>query len=198
MNKPPTILIRTSGRPKGFARAIKSIQNQTVKCDIIVSIDNKNDFWYVQNHECKVIQCTPNLKYRTYWNLYLNDLIRQVQDNFVIILDDDDYLNQPTMIEEVMTNKVKKSDIIVWRMVWDNGRVIPDYEHFGSIPFERGHIGMPCVCFHSSMINKIQFDGNRAGDFRFYNAMLDHVDNIHFINKTYIQIGNRGLNGAKE
>jgi hypothetical protein len=113
-----------------------------------------------------------------------------------MILDDDDYLDNNTLFERIP--EINKDEIVVWRMAWPTGRVIPENEYFAKLPFERKHIGMPCVLFHSDWIKKYQFDGNRAGDFRFFNSIQNDCSRVYFLNSIEVQIGNTGLNGKME
>jgi glycosyltransferase involved in cell wall biosynthesis len=194
------ILIRTSNRPKSFARCIQSVlQSGYENLKILVSADNSGTEEYVRGqgfNPTRVIRNNNPLLTAPY-NLYLNDLLKQVKTGWILILDDDDML-VPGSLKElggVIANAdPDKIPVIITRMQWPNGRVIPEQEYWTKAP-ERKHIGMPCVVFHHKLIPQVKFDGMKAGDYRLarilWNARYGHC----FFDKILVNVGNTGNMG---
>jgi len=194
------ILIRTSDRPNYFARCLNSVLQQTYKnYRVIVSADNNKTKAYVNIYglQCINVKSMPRTQEQTApWNLYLNDLMDQVDDGWIIFLDDDDYLADENVLENIAKQLDNKYKLYVWQMQWPNGRKIPEDTYFHK-PFERKHIGMPCFTFHSVIKDKIRFDAMRAGDFRVISELEKYTDKINWIRQVYVKIGNTGLVGKK-
>jgi len=56
------ILTRTSGRPNGFNKCRKSIENQTyIQIKHLVSYDDNNDLHYLKKYDCEKIKVKPPL-----------------------------------------------------------------------------------------------------------------------------------------
>lgn len=204
MNNPLiNILIRTSNRPEYFGRCIKSIRQQNyTNYTIIVSADNEDTAAYVRKNGIEPIMVKRLERSATQtfpWNLYLNTLKNQVKEGYIIILDDDDYFANTNSLALVARSIMPiESSILVYRMRYPDGRILPDDAHFCTTPFERKHISMQCFCFPATIKDKIDFDGQRAGDFRFINKLLDHVSKVYWLDRVIVTLSNFGLNGAKK
>ena len=195
------ILIRTSDRPEYFRRCVESIRNQ-VHTDyrIIVSADSESTAAYVR--ECgiepvMVPTYTRNNVDTFPWNLYLNILKLQVKEGFIMFLDDDDFLIDRHSLE-IIDENASEDALLVYRMVYPDGRILPDDEFFGKTPFERKHISMQVFCFNSKYKNRVHFDSKRAGDFRFINQMLTHIKTVLWLDSVLVKLSNFGLNGEKK
>lgn len=201
MTKPLiNILIRTSNRPNYFSRCLGSVLNQTYNnYRIFISADDEKTKQYVSMsgfQPVMVKKMKRDEKNTAPWNLYLNDLIAQVDDGWIIILDDDDYLAHNKVLERISVHLTNICVMHVWQMQWPTGRKIPE-DGYMKTPFVRKHIGMPCFTFHSYFSEFVKFDAMRAGDFRFICTVAAILDNrVHFIDEVIIKIGNTGLVGA--
>ncbi len=197
------ILIRTSGRPNYFKRLMQNIQMQSFKnIKLIISVDSVDSLKYVKQFSLNnsLIVCVPKLE-RTQkltfpWNLYLNDLMDKVTEGWILFMDDDDqYAHQ--MIFKIIADSLPDEDsMLVWKMRFPDGRLVPDATHFGTTPFVRKQIGMPCFAFHSKHKNKVRFDGHRAGDLRFANNLLDLLK-VEWLTITGVQLDNFGNAGNR-
>ena len=186
------ILIRTSNRPKGFKRLLDSIEKQSYKnINIFVSVDNEESLDYIPE-DINTIFCIKSKDGNSQHNLYLNHLLQEVKEGFIIVIDDDDFVKNKTAIAKLMKS-VEENSLNICKMQWPTKRVIPEPEYF-TTPFIRKHIGMPCLIFHTNYKEKIKFDANKAADFRTANMLLNFVK-PNFINEIVVHIGNTGLNG---
>jgi len=214
------ILIRTSGRPVMFAKCIASIARQDlvaqhfvpfltprIQIRVIVSTDDAASFNYATAYKrmyksklnidvIKVTKRERTEEETAPWNLYLNDLMAKVKEGWIFILDDDDELAHEDAITDLCSHARDHEQLILCRMVWPTGRLIPEDEYFGKVP-ERKHIGMPCFMFHSKHKKDYQFDGMRAGDYRMALKLFYNIKHHVLIKKPVVNVGNTGLNGGK-
>ena len=164
------ILIRTSNRKALFERCIQSIQKQTYKnIQVIVSIDRPVNYlpsWV------KSIQVIPDYRHSFYWNLYCNALKESVTDGWFFFLDDDDFIESNTAIEEAVKHLSGEGVVFQFKR-GDLKKPSDDYIHAGII--ERGRIGMPCIFLHHSKKSVANFDGKQAADFRFIKAVSEKI-----------------------
>lgn len=197
------ILIRTSDRPEYFERCINSIRNQSYSnYRIIVSADSDETVDYVRKLGIEPIwvKKLERSQEQTFpWNLYLNRLMDEVKEGWIVFLDDDDFYLDNDSLELITRVLPPENSMLVYCMIYPDGRVLPDDEHFGIIPFERKHISMQCFCFHSKHKNNVRFDGMRAGDYRFINKLINVLNNkVSWFPATLVGLSNFGLNGAKK
>ncbi len=200
------ILLRTSKRPKFFEECIKSIEGQTYKnIRIIVSTDNNDTEKYVVPYKVVPIKCVPNNNIQeppndraygaiAHYNLYLNDLARQVKDGWVIYMDDDDLFSSPTAVENIV-NKIENDDsLVLWR-IFSSSRVVPNDSNFGKEPFNCD-IGGNSFMFHSKHLPSVNWEPYRRGNFRvaskLYNMLKPvWIDDIYV--STQMDTGVAGL-----
>lgn len=199
------VVTRTSNRPNGFKRCRESIINQTYKnIRHIVSIDNLADEYYVKDSgadyffidksEVEKMPDIPDPKTgkRFIYNLYFNILFGKVNDGWILIIDDDDYLKSPTIIEEIVSNISSNQDLLIFQMEYENGSVLPTIPEIGQIP-RIGRIGSPCIMIHSAIAKTIKWDGWKCGDFRYITQCWKKTDKKIGIKKPVVRIGGQGF-----
>jgi hypothetical protein len=199
------ILTRTSGRPLAFKRCHESVKNQTYKnVRHIVSIDNLQDEEYVK--ECGVDYffmdknaiskepdiADPKTGPRFIYNLYLNKLIEKVNDGWIIILDDDDYLTDNNVLQKVANIAKSNTDMLLWQMKYPNGGLLPSLQELGKPP-RLARIGMPCFAIHSGIAKTIKFDGWKCGDFRFIQKVWAKTVDKRVVKEALVSLGSIGL-----
>lgn len=196
MNKPLlNILIRTSNRPNYFKRLIKNIETQTYKhvhlhisADTIETLNYVNKAGYIPLAFQKKIR---NEKQTFPWNLYLNTLMDNVSDGWILFIDDDDQYAHQMILQIIAESLPDENSMLVWKMRYPDGRLVPDANHFGLTPFVRKQIAMPCFAFHSKHKDKVRFDGMRAGDFRIVNQLQKFLT-VEWLQITGVQLDNFG------
>jgi glycosyltransferase involved in cell wall biosynthesis len=199
------ILTRTSGRPLGFKRCHESVKNQTYKnVRHIVSIDNLQDEEYVK--ECGVDYFLmdkdaiykeadipdPKTGPRFIYNLYLNKLIEKVNDGWIIILDDDDYLADNNVLQKVANIAKSNTDMLLWQMKYPNGGLLPSLQELGKPP-RLARISSQCFAVHSGVAKTIKWDGWKCGDFRFIQKVWAKTVDKRVIKEPLICLGGIGL-----
>lgn len=196
------VLIRTSGRENLFKRCLDSVKNQTHKdINILVSADNDATAAYVKKAgiEPVMVQKRPRTDVNTApWNGYLNDLIFQVKGGWIMILDDDDFLIDTTVLKRLESQMTDDNVIYFVKMKWPNGRIIPSPENFCMNRIVRKDIGMPCFIFHAKHKHKVAFMPIKQGDYHFITRLTQVVKRHRWIDMIVTQIGNTGGNGKPE
>lgn len=214
MEKPLiNILTRTSNRPNGFGMCVNSIKNQTYdKINHIVSYDNDLDLNYINNYNVTKIKInreeiikndkSVNPNNPNFWfsphNLYCNSLLDVVEDGFIMFLDDDDMLLHENVIEVIVNNIVDEDTILIWKMQYPNGSVLPDNNAFKTKSIRLGGIGSPCFLFHSKWKDFYRWDAYKCGDYRFLEKLYKKIPNNKWINTPFIKLNNSGGLGKKE
>lgn len=202
MNSPLlNILIRTGGRPLYFKRLMDNIRSQSYKnYRLIVSADSEEADKYVKAEGITPVMVLPMQKSEQYsfpWNLYLNRLMEEVENGWVMFMDDDDQYADSSTFQLISANLPDEKSMLVWRLQFPDGRYVPAIEYLGKTPFTRKQIAMPCFAFHSKWINRVKFDGNRAGDFRFANQLQEFL-NVEWLNLPLIKLDNFGNAGNRK
>lgn len=162
------ILIRTSNRPRHFKRAYDSIKMQTYKnIKLIVSKDRPVDYL---PEEANAIDVTPNKNHSFYWNLYCNELKKEVTEGWFFFLDDDDFLISNNALEKI-TDHLADPEIAIICQFQRWGTKKPSDQEIREQKIIRGRIGMPCIFLHHSKKHLANFDGKPAADFRFIESI---------------------------
>lgn len=205
------IITRTSNRPNFFKRNHESIINQNYKnIRHIVGYDNYDsleylneyddiDTFYIKENYTKNIVDIPDPKTgpRFEYNLYFNLLFSQVEDGWILILDDDDHLANEKVITHMITHLKYKTDMLIFQMQYQNKNVIPAKQDLYKKPVI-GKIGSPCILIHSSIAKKIKWDGWKCADYRYISKCWEYSERKIWLNVPLINIGSTiGNFGAK-
>ena len=160
------ILTRTSNRPNGFRQCYESVNRQTyTHIKHYVSYDNEKTFSYLEDFNIIPVKVSVKKKdkpkvdaqgnlYAPY-NLYCNELLDKVEDGWVIFLDDDDRLFNDNVLYGIakLISNCSKNTLIIGRMRYPNGKLIPSRESIEAEIIKQNDIGSPCVVFHSKFKN---------------------------------------------
>lgn len=206
MHKPLiNILTRTSNRPNFFNRNVNSVNSQTYKnIRHIVSYDNDDDLEYINKHnnltlvkidKDKLIRednsPNPNTGKYSPHNLYFNEMLKIVEEGWVIFLDDDDLFYNENSLEIIVNNMIDDDTMIIWQMNFINGLILPPTDELNNKP-KLGKIGSPCFSFNIKQLGDIKWDGWKCGDFRFIEKIYNKTDKKITIPKILIDINNIG------
>ena len=173
------ILLRVTFRPKYFEECIQSILNQTYKnFNIICCYDDKLCLKYLEKYKDKInyyfinIDSNEKLKY----NLYPNDLLKKVNDGYIIFLDDDDKFYSKYSLETISQYLTNENNIIFWKFKLSDKSIYP--KNIKNI--KAGEIANSSYCFHSKFKNLSKWDSTQTGDFNFLNKMLKKKEFTRF------------------
>ena len=209
------ILTRTSERPFEFERLYKSIKgqkNNTLRYRHIVCYENDEDLTYLKKYEdIDYFKTDRREIYEKYLslnfmlnvnnpncfihNLYVNELMDEVKEGYIIIIDDDDLLyNDKTfdVIEEII-NEIDEDTVAFVQMVHPNSRRIPHISKIKQKEVVRGDIGAPCVIFNSKYVSDdLRWEGWRAADFQFIKKLSEKAIKQKWYEKPIVQVLDSG------
>lgn len=185
------ILMRTSNRPKGFARTINGLKKQTDQnFKLIVSVDNDETELYVKNsnYDCEVIRVQHekrNHPDHNPYNLYVNDLIDRVTDGWYVVIDDDDIILE-NLVSSI--NNICWDDDSVYIFKIDfMGKEIPSHSFGKSITF--GDISSPCIVMNFKNKDIAKWKPVRGGDFNYIKDIVESGKlRVNFVNECYYRI----------
>lgn len=164
------ILTRTGNRETYFKTLKQSIENQTYKnIRHLKSNDNINCKYLDEEND--VLNVVKNSELgEAFYNVYLNEIGKQVDNGWIIILDDDSKLIDNTFLEKLAdecSKSTPKEILIFQSLLLPKKVIIPSKENFNSKKIARYGIDMACFCFHHSILKQFSFDGRKMGDLNF-------------------------------
>ena len=171
------ILTRTGNREYHYKRLLDSIQSQTYKnIRHLKSCDNPRCTYLDFQNDTDIVQVKKNTKSKRFYNLYLNNLGKKVNEGWIMILDDDSKLVSPTFIEKLAAECKQSTpkDILIYRtFIGPSKTVIPPDEDINQKVIRRKYIDMSCFCVHCSVLKKEKFKATKAGDYKFLKMLLE-------------------------
>ena len=185
------ILIRTSNRPNYFKGCVNSIYNQTYKnWNIIIGIDDDKSEEYTVDAKGRTIKYNfKNVKkverpnddeYGIYfkYNLYFNELHKQVKSGYVIYLDDDDSLYDKDCLLKLSQQIENDDTIVFWRVQFPN-RLVPSDVNFGNAPVMKDVSG---IGFTFPNKYKTDWEPFKRGDYRIAKELYNKIPKKVFYN----------------
>lgn len=174
MNKEPNnslptihILTRSGNRYRSFFHLKESLEKQTYKNYIhYISNDNK-DCTFLKNEKHIINVDHLKKKKRNFrhcpYNIYLNELVKEVHDGWIIIIDDDaKFINDNFLLQLArICHYQTKEKIIIFKTYLGPSKT----EFPLSIDLELGKVDMSNICIHSSVLKKFPFDDLCCGDY---------------------------------
>lgn len=134
---------------------------------------------------------------RHHYDLYLNDVMEQIDDGWIFIVDDDKVLPTPNVLTLIAEHISDENTLIVGQYGMKS-RKVPDGELWGKVPFTRAHIDMSCVVFHTKHKSAARLDGHGAGDWRMANRLAALPLNLVWIREPLTVADNNGNFGKGE
>lgn len=179
VNKLPlvNVLIRTYKRPNYFKMCYESIASQTYRnIRIFVGChDYQTDHYLIpypvttinyDQYSKSIPEHSDNQNYGRPFpmNHYLNEMVKQVQNGFVILLDDDDRFTSNDAVERIMSKVKNENTMVSWRIKAMN-RVIPCDSNWKKEPVPKDISGIS-LCIPAKVIKSHTFEPYRLADFR--------------------------------
>lgn len=192
------ILIRTSNRPKEFARCIQSIRTQVYKdVQLIICTDSLLSLDYINENIggfYSDVFTVESIGIPYTWNLYCNELKERVTDGWFFYLDDDDYLLNKFALSQIASHLREDHGTICQ---FNRGRRSKPRLKVGDIKPEeiiQGRIGGSCIFLHHTHKDLANWDDQKAADYRFIRDVAQKLP-LKFIDIVVVQAGNNGLHG---
>jgi hypothetical protein len=139
------------------------------------------------------ISPNPNTGKYSPHNLYLNTLNNEINEGWVMYLDDDDMLYSNTVIEEMVSNIECVNTMLIFQMETPTKSRIPKTK-----TIRLGGIGSPCVLFHSKYKNFAVWDGWKCSDFRVINRLSINIPNKKWVMKPFVKLNQVGMGNRKD
>jgi hypothetical protein len=177
--EPVYILIRTSGRPKFFARMMESVKAQTYKNIItIVHTDDPRDEYVTGDIIIKGHAYSKDFGTGPY-NLYMNRLLKAIPDGpgWYHFIDDDDEYYAPDVIEKLVKN-AKRDHFNVGRVIRWNGIIRPKQHSWETR--SRRSFQTEIFFLHTDHKLKAKWWANTSGDHH-YSKQLTTILPINWI-----------------
>lgn len=176
------ILIRTSKRPNAFKLNIESICEQNYsKINLLISYDNKETYNYINNTlndknlNYKLFEVHKTSDYYSY-NDYCNTLLQNVNDGYIMFLDDDDKLLHNNALKYI-NEHLQEDRFLAWEYLRPDKIIGPKK---GDI--KKGNITSCGFCYHSKY--KSHWPTKIGADFEFVkNLVNDNPLQLGKINK---------------
>lgn len=191
------ILTRTSNRPNYFKECFNSVKTQTYKnINHIISIDNDETEEYVKQYTDNYIRLNNPIddnptvvngrRYAPY-NLYLNELRKQVKEGWIMYLDDDDSFENNTSLEKIVSNIKNEDQLIIWRVLFPN-RVIPDQIYFDRKQIVLNHFSGIGFIYHSKYDIYSEWEMYSGGDYFFIKQLEKIIPEKIWIDSIYTKL----------
>ncbi len=154
-----TFIIPTVGRPT-LQRSINSLLAQTNrnwKCIVVFDGIDTIDYNDPRIKSIRIEKTGSVGQYHGMAGLVRNYGLAICDTEWIGFLDDDDTLD-PNYVE-CLFNKYTDSDLVIWRMMFDSGYVVPSFDNEALI---HGNVGIS-FCYKNKFEN-LFFDENRDGE----------------------------------
>ncbi len=198
-----TVVIRTHSRPKMFKRCIESVRNQTHKnIDIVVGVDNEESWEYAESyHPSHLIRVqsrerTSQTDFPA--NEYISKLIENITDGYILVLDDDAFLADPSGVEKLFREIDKEWCLYIMRYRHPNGKLFPNDALFASKTIQDGGIDWGSFVFHARFAKLTKSKPLYNGDYHFIHDLNKTVRVTKWINLALVHTDTPGLNGLTE
>jgi hypothetical protein len=205
------ILTRTSGRPNGFRKCRKSIENQTYKnIRHIVCYDSSEDLNYLGEFNLDYFKVKRKKRWKFFglrktkpgykpYNLYCNQLLKRVKEGWILFLDDDDMLLHNEVINEIVTviDQINKDTLLIWKTRYPDGRLLPGVDVFDNEEISYTNIDTACFAFHSKFKSASKWDSYIGADFRFILGLSKVIPRQKWISVALTQKNNFGDHGGR-
>ena len=186
------ILTRTAKRPNYFKALCKSIDEQDYQnWSHHVITDDPESSNYIET-QGRMPTITTRLEKRQDinqhfpYNLYINELYRNVNEGYVLAIDDDDCFLTPqalSLLASVIEN-AGTFPTLFWRVQFPDGLLIPrDAENFVFMPGNISGIGF---CFHTKFIDAAKWDQFKESDFRVAHKIRLVSDDVLYLRKAVL------------
>jgi hypothetical protein len=171
MDSTINILTRTNKRPHLFRRCVDSINSQTYKnIKHIVSVHNEESYEYATDSCDHVVMVKEKMGAPQYgnnyepYNLYINRLLDEVKEGYIMFLDDDDFFTSTNSLEKIVPH-LEEDGLLTW-LVDCAGKVTPDKGAVMAPVLIPTCITASSFIFHSKHKWAAKWDAVRGADYR--------------------------------
>jgi len=176
------VLIRTSNRPENFMRCIESVLDQKyTNYKIFVCHDKIESLEYLEEYDDKIeyfpVFTKSNEKYK--FNLYCNRLLEQVDDGYVIFLDDDDVFWHDQVFN-ILNYCMDDETLLIWKFFRPDKIIYPS----SMKTINLGEVDTTSFCSNIKNYEKCLWWDKKNGDFNFIGKVIEKNNpKIKLLNK---------------
>lgn len=170
----------------------------------MVSYDNEQTFAYLSQYNgislykmdknavmAETDISDPKTGGRFIYNKYLNHLVNNISDGFVIVLDDDDYFTDANTLQHIASKIYLDTDMILWQFQYPSRLIVPSIHEVGMRP-KQCRISNQCIAVHHTIAKKSRWDGWKVGDFRYISRCWDLCKDRKWVGRPLVQLGSEG------
>lgn len=165
------ILTRTAKRPKYFEALCKSIDEQDYlnwSHHVITDDPESSPYIEIQGREPTIttrLEKREDINHHFPYNLYVNELYRNINEGYVLLIDDDDCFLTARALSTLadVIEKVGNFPTLFWRVQFPDGLIPRETENFVFRPTNLASCGF---CFHTKFIDAAKWDEFKESDFR--------------------------------
>lgn len=166
------ILTRTNRRPLFFRDNRASVENQAYRnYRQLVSYENAETFEYLRKTTLPpqdLIKVARNGCGTHPYNLFVNALMEQVSEGWILFLDDDDLFTTPNALSVIASHLNDPETLVIWNM-WFPDKIVPGTRNLSEIL--EGKIASSCFAFHSKHKQAAAWHSSRAGDYHCFDNL---------------------------
>ena len=174
------ILTRSNRRPRFFQDNRISVVGQTYKrFRQLVSYENDETLKYLraqglpENDLIRVVRQQTEASHP--YNLFVNDLMDQVAEGWILFLDDDDLFTTPHALLIIAAHLNDENSLVIWR-AWFPDKIVPATRDIHQI--SPGGITSCCFAFHSKHRKNAQWHEFKAGDYRCFEQLRQFLQPV--------------------
>jgi hypothetical protein len=198
------VLIRTHNRPNYFAECMRSILSQDYpNIRVIVGYHTDEADLYTTKYPVTPVRYQPASKkipkhinryeYGQGFpsNEYLNNLVAEVSDGYILLMDDDDAFTGSDAASKIMQKIIGGKSLVMWR-IFAMGRIIPSDATWKQSPVPKDISGIS-FCFPVSAVRKYKFEPYRLADYRLAKYLTQRL-NPAYIDEQFTCMQSGGCN----
>lgn len=183
------VLTRVS-RPRYFATCRESVVTQLhPHVRQIVSIDSDRCLGAVEGLPTVRVERGGPERGTFPFNLYFNELYREVQPGWVVFLDDDDVFTSPWALSDLAAQIERDGSdpdvMYLWKVWFPEWNTVIPRRSFGREPTECD-INTSGACFHSKHLTHATWDGNKVGDYRVLRRLWERVPRAVWLDRVFV------------
>lgn len=180
------ILTRTAKRPGYFEALCKSIDEQDyLNWSHHVITDDLESSTYIQAQGRKPTITTrlekrEDINHHFPYNLYVNELYHNINEGYVLLIDDDDCFLTPQALSLLsgVIQKVGNLPTLFWRVQFPDSLIPRETENF---VFRPANIASCGFCFHTKFIDAAKWDDFKESDFRVAHKIKLASDSVLYL-----------------
>lgn len=198
-----TVVIRTHDRPRMFKRCIESVRNQTHKnIEIVVGADTPGSLAYASDYNPdRLVKLEPRARTsHTDFpaNEYVSELIKDVNDGYILVLDDDNYIADRNGVENLFKQIDKEWCIYIIRYRYPDGRLFPDHKLFAAKKIQNGGVDWASCVFHARFNKVSKSLPLYNADYHFIRNLVNTVKTTKWIDLALVHTETPGNDGKTE